>query len=89
MNISQVKTKGELETFIDLPYRLYKADPVWIPPLRDEQRGQFDPIRNPLLVHCEYALFLLNENGISIGRVVAFIDRLAVEDWKEPIGLFG
>lgn len=89
MNITRVETKKDLSTFIDIPYRLYKDDPVWVPPLRDEQNGQFDPVRNPLLDHCEYALFLLLEDGKAIGRVAAFIDRLAVEAWGEPVGLFG
>ncbi len=89
MNILRVQTKTDLQTFINLPYQLYKDDPVWVPPLRDEQRGQFDPIRNPLLTHCEYDLFLLQEAGKTIGRVAAFIDRLAVEAWGEPVGLFG
>jgi GNAT superfamily N-acetyltransferase len=89
MNITPVETLADLNTFINLPYQLYKADPVWVPPLRDEQRGQFDHIRNPLLDHCEYALFLLREDGRTVGRVAAFIDRLAVEAWDEPIGLFG
>ncbi len=89
MNITQVETRKDLNTFIDLPYRLYKHDPVWVPPLRDEQQGQFDHVRNPLLDHCEYALFLLWQAGSPIGRVAAFIDKLAVEAWGEPIGLFG
>jgi len=89
MNITRVESQTDLNKFINLPYQFYKDDPVWVPPLRDEQRGQFDPIRNPLLTHCEYDLFLLHEAGKTIGRVAAFIDRLAVEAWGEPIGLFG
>ncbi len=89
MDINQVKSKHDLNTFIDLPYRLYDKDPIWVPPLRDEQRGQFDHVRNPLLDHCDYALFLLREGKQTIGRVASFIDRLAVEAWGEPIGLFG
>ena len=89
MNITQVKTKRDLDLFINLPYLLYIKDPVWVPPLRDEQRGQFDHVRNPLLDHCDYALFLLFQNGEATGRVAAFIDRLAVEAWGESIGLFG
>jgi GNAT superfamily N-acetyltransferase len=89
MNITKVETRADLNTFIDLPYQHYKNDPVWVPPLRDEQRGQFDHIRNPLLDHCEYALFLLQVGGKAIGRVAAFIDNLAVEAWGEPVGLFG
>jgi GNAT superfamily N-acetyltransferase len=89
VDIRKVETKADLEAFIDLPYRHYENDPVWIPPLRDEQRGQFDHVRNPLLDHCEYALFMLQEGGKTIGRVAAFIDRLAVEAWRAPVGLFG
>jgi hypothetical protein len=89
MNITRVETPAELNTFIDLPYQIYKNDPVWVAPLRDEQRGQFDHIRNPLLDHCDYALFMLMEGGKAVGRIAAFIDRLAVEAWAEPVGLFG
>jgi GNAT superfamily N-acetyltransferase len=89
MNILPVKTKKDLAAFINLPYHLYKNDPVWIPPLRSEQRSQFDPKRNPLLDHCEWQLFLLEENGKVIGRIAAFIDLLAVDFWKKRIGLFG
>src|SRR4030043_265195 len=89
MNIRPVITKSDLKRFIDLPYKLYKNDPVWVPPLLDEQFSQFDIKRNPTLDHCEYALFLLEENEKVTGRIAAFIDRLALETWKEPIGLFG
>lgn len=89
MHIRPVTTRKDLAAFLDLPYRLYKNDPVWVPPLRDEQRGQFDPERNPLLDHCEWQLFLLEENGKTIGRIAAFIDLLAINFWKERIGLFG
>lgn len=89
VNIRPVQTKKDLNAFIELPYRLYKDDPVWVPPLRDEQRGQFDVKRNPLLDHCEWQLFLLEETGRVIGRIAAFVDNLAIDFWKEPVGLFG
>ena len=89
MMIRPVVSRKDLASFIKLPYTLYKKDPVWIPPLRDEQRGQFDPKRNPLLDHCEYQLFLLEEKGKVIGRIAAFIDLLAIDFWKERVGLFG
>ena len=89
MHIRPVQIRKDLTAFINLPYQLYRHDPVWVPPLRDEQRGQFDPQRNPLLDHCEWQLFLLEDNGKLIGRIAAFIDLLAVDFWKERIGLFG
>ena len=89
MNLSPVLTKKELSAFIDFPYAFYKDDPNWVAPLRTEARGQFDPIKNPLMDHCEYQLFLLWENSKPIGRIAAFIDTLAVDYWQEKIGLFG
>ena len=89
MRILEVQSPSELRTFLNLPYNFYKDDPVWVPPLRDEMRGQFDPKRNPLLGHCDYALFMLEESGKVIGRIAAFIDHLCVDAWGEKIGLFG
>jgi hypothetical protein len=89
MKITQVIAKSDLIRFIKLPYQIYKNDPVWVPPLLDEQKSQFDAKRNPTLYHCKYALFLLEEDGNLIGRIAAFIDLIALETWKEPIGLFG
>lgn len=89
MNLYCVTKKSDLKRFIRFPYSLYKNDLTWVPPLLDEQFSQFDEKRNPTLKHCEYVLFLLEENEKVIGRIAAFIDRLALETWKEPIGLFG
>ena len=89
MYIQKVESKDDLRRFIELPYHLYRDDPMWVPPLRSEQWGQYDPRRNPMLDHCQYDLFLLMDGHQAVGRVSAFIDRLAVEHWGQPIGLFG
>jgi len=89
MDIRPVEAPRDLSAFIELPYRLYRDDPVWVPPLRGEQRSQFDVKRNPFLEHCEWRLFLAEEQGKVVGRVAAFVDRLANEAWKEQVGLFG
>lgn len=62
---------------------------MWVPPLRMELKGQFNHVKNPTLDHTVYQLFLLEDGGKAIGRIAAFIDTLAVEHWKESIGLFG
>jgi hypothetical protein len=89
MNIQAVNSHRDLLTFLEFQYKIYNDDPVWIPPLRNEQRKQFDPKTNPFLRHCEWQLFLLKDKGKVIGRIAAFIDNIAVDFWKERIGLFG
>ena len=89
MNIIPVTTSSELKKFIRLPYRLYKDDPVWVPPLLTEVSKQFDRKRNPTLDHCEFALFLLENEDEIIGRIAAFTDNVALKEWKDAVGLFG
>ena len=89
MRICPVLSKKDLNAFIELPYQMYKNDPVWTPPLRDEQRKQFNAKTNPFLQHCEWQLFLLKNHGEIIGRIAAFVDTLSIDFWKEPVGLFG
>lgn len=89
MKIRRVDSSAGLRRFAELPYRLYRDDPVWVPPLRAEQRKQFDRRRNPMLDHCTVELFLAEDGGRTVGRIAAFVDHLAVRHWGEPVGLFG
>lgn len=89
MKIYPSTTKKDLNDFINLPFKIYQSDPMWVPPLKSELRNQFKPAKNPFLDHCNYKLFLLKDNGEIIGRITAFIDTLANKFWGEPIGLFG
>lgn len=89
MEIKRVVTQKDLKRFIGLPYKLYQDDRNWVAPLRSEQEAQFNPRKNPMLDHCEYALFLAMESDTVLGRVSAFVDQLAVDYWRERIGLFG
>ncbi len=89
MEIIPVTSLRDQREFIELPYRLYRGDPNWVAPLRSEQAGQFNLQKNPMLEHCTYQLFLAREDGAVVGRIAAFTDRLALEHWGEPVGLFG
>lgn len=89
MTIHLVNSQRDLVQFIQFPYRFYRDDPTWVPPLRSEQWAQIKPQTNPMLTHCETQLFLVKEGRQVLGRVSAFIDRLAVVHWGEPVGLFG
>jgi len=33
VTIREVATKRDRKTFVDLPFRLYRDDPNWVPPL--------------------------------------------------------
>ena len=86
--VRPVSNKRDLKAFLDLPFRLYRDDPLWVPPMRSSLSSEFDPSKNPFLAHCDYRLFLLERGGEVVGRIAALVDRLAVEGWGEKIGMF-
>jgi len=86
--VREARGRRDLASFLGLPFRLYRDDPLWVPPLRATLKAEFDPGKNPFLRHCDYALFLLERNGRVEGRIAAMIDRLALEAWGERIGMF-
>jgi ribosomal protein S18 acetylase RimI-like enzyme len=88
MDICRVESKRDLKAFIKFPYQFYARDKTWVAPLRSEQRKLFDLKANPYLAHCKWQLFLLKDQGKIVGRIAAFIDHIAIEAWKERVGLF-
>jgi ribosomal protein S18 acetylase RimI-like enzyme len=89
MNILDVNSKKQLRQFIKLPYQLYQNNPLWIPPLRIEQKNLFHPRKNIVLQKCPYQLFLAMDNGTCVGRAAAFIDIDYNAYWGEKTGFFG
>ena len=74
--IREATGKADRKAFVDLPFRLYKDDPNWVPPLKDEMLGLITPGKNPFFEHAEMALFLAEQGGRVIGRISAQLDHL-------------
>jgi GNAT superfamily N-acetyltransferase len=75
--------------FIKLPWRLYRNEPRWVPPLISERRRFLDPARNPFFEHAEAQYFLAWHQGEVVGRISAHIDRHLNEFQANDWGLFG
>ena len=73
--IRKVVTKSELKQFINLPWKIYKGDKCWVPPLLSDIKSSLDPAKNPALNKIIYELFLATLDGIPVGRVYAGIDN--------------
>jgi len=55
-----VRSDRDRNEFIELPYRLYRDDPNWVPPLRRDVRELIDPEKHPFHQHATVELFLAN-----------------------------
>jgi len=84
-----VKTRRDLSRFIELPYRLYKGQANWVPPLRWERRQHLDRKKNPFFEHAEAEYLLALRDGDVVGRISAHIDHRLNEVQENEWGLFG
>lgn len=94
ITIRPVSTKADRAAFVDVPFRLYAADPNWVPPLKAEVKGLITPGSNPWFEHGEAQFFLAERDGQAVGRISAHIDRLALAQPPEQgfgpgAGFFG
>lgn len=89
VTIRPVASKGDLQKFIKLPWRLYSNEPNWVAPLLMEQRKLLDRTRNPWFQHSEAEFFLAERDGRLVGRISAHIDRNFNEFQGNEWGLFG
>ena len=89
LSIRPVRTRRERNRFIEVPYRLRRDDPQWVPPLRFERRQFLDPDKNPWYEHAEAQLFVAERGGEDVGRVSAHIDHRWDEFQGGGDGMFG
>jgi len=89
VEITPVRSKREIKEFIELPFRLYRDQPMWVPPLRFERKEVLDRNKNPFFQHAEVEYFLARRNGKVVGRISAHVDHKFNEFQGNSWGLFG
>src|SRR5947209_2776885 len=89
VEVRPVASKRELKAFMRLPWRLYRNEPHWVPPLLMDLRRRLDRKRNPFFKHAEAEYFLAWRDGRPVGRVTAQVDRNFNEFQGNRWGLFG
>ena len=89
--------------FVDFPFRLFGADPTWVPPLRISIKNRLSP-KHPANAHQDTRLWVAYRDGRPVGRIAGCVDRQfndyqgvswawigffeAVDDADVAVGLF-
>ncbi len=89
VRIDKVTSRSDLGEFIRFPWRVYRGDPNWVPPLLAETKAKLDKAKNPFFEHAEMELFLARRGGETTGRVAAVVDRDHLAAHAEKIVFFG
>jgi hypothetical protein len=77
-----------LRKFYMVPFQIYDKTPQWTAPFYSEFREFFSK-KNPLWNHAEVCLFIARRDGVTVGRIAAFIDHLYCKSIGAQIGFFG
>jgi hypothetical protein len=89
MEVTPVRSRSDLEAFINFPWRIYQDHPHWAPPLKSDVRRTLDVAAHPFWEFGERELFLARRGSEVVGRIAAIIDHRHNERHNEQAGVFG
>ena len=89
LTIRPVETKADRKAFVNLAWDVYRDDPAWVPPLKDEVHGLITPGKNPWFEHAKAKLWLAERGGKPVGRISAQVDELVQQHMGQGTGQWG
>jgi len=89
LSIRPIQSKADRKAFVDFAWEVYRDDPAWIPPLKDEVHGLLNPKKNPWFEHARAQLWLAERGGRIVSRISAQVDDLVLEHMGQGTGQWG
>ena len=87
--VKPVRTPGEWADFLELPFSLYKDDPLWVAPLRSEVTKALDGDSNPYFRGVALEKFVCYRDGQPVSRSIAVVSPRHWERFGEKAAFFG
>lgn len=77
MDICQIdlSNRKQVRAFLELPERIYRDMPQWVPPLAGDERQRLNTRKYPFYRHSAAAFFLAWDGGLPIGRLAVLDNR--------------
>ncbi|MGB5528891.1 MAG: hypothetical protein WBQ32_02890 [Ignavibacteriaceae bacterium] len=89
VNVKSVTNKSELNQFVKFPWKIYKGDQHWIPPLLMEQKTLLNKQKNPFFKDAQAEYFIAYRNGEAVGRIAAIKNDIHLKYHNDSSGQFG
>jgi len=89
LEVQPVQSRRQKKRFLDFPWRLYRDDPLWVPPLRGEEADLVGFCLHPFYQAAESQAFLALRGGEVCGRIAAIDNPVHNEAHGEKRGFFG
>jgi len=79
IDVRPVRSSRERRVFLTFPWRIYKGDPLWVPPLLKDRAEAIDPARGAFFKRGEAECFVAWRGGRPVGTICAGEDRFTNE----------
>lgn len=89
LTLHPVSSRRDLRRFVTFPWRIYRSDPNWVPPLISEQMRKLDAARNPFWRNADRMLWIAMRDGKPAGTIAAIVENGRGGDARERLGTFG
>jgi len=89
LTVRPVETKADRKAFVNLAWDVYRDDPAWVPPLKDEVHGLITPGKNPWFEHAKAKFWLAERDDKVVGRISAQVDELVQQHMGQGTGQWG
>jgi GNAT superfamily N-acetyltransferase len=89
VTIRPVETPRDRDAFVRLPWRIYRHDPNWIPPLIRDEKRFISREHNPFHRHADVVHLLADRAGTVVGRIAAVHNQLHNSFHADRVGFFG
>lgn len=84
-----LSNKKDLNAFVDFPWKIYKDDPKWVPPLKMAVKDVLNVKKHPFYETARVQAFLAYKNNEIVGRILA-VNNFAYNEYiNAKIGFFG
>jgi GNAT superfamily N-acetyltransferase len=89
IEILPIRTTRERRTFLTFPWRIYRDDPLWVPPLVPERAKTIDPQQGPFFKRGEAECFVAWRDGQPVGTICAAEDKFTNQHRNRRECVFG
>ena len=89
LSVVPVVSHKQKKQFLQLPWAIYKGDPLWVPPLRGIQREMVGITHHPFYDENEIQLFIACRGSEVVGRIAAILNHGHNKRYNEKRGFFG
>ncbi|MCG6949149.1 MAG: N-acetyltransferase [Acidobacteria bacterium] len=92
MKVRPVRNRSDLARFVDLPWKIYRNDKNWVPPLKASVRELLDVEKHPFYEKgraAEAELFVAWDGRDAVGRIAAILNHNYNRFQEENVAFFG